>query len=159
VLLALLASITTFTCDEAMAYMLNDSDFGESYIQLMDWPNSSTMEDFSNEEREVDIRLSFKTKVNERLEQARQSKLIEQSLDAKAIIEISTEDKIFSLLRKYLEILPEIFIVSEIEIKEITAGRQFSVEITTVSGEKCPRSSKWVDNFVDAGPFDRASQK
>jgi isoleucyl-tRNA synthetase len=73
-ILALLASITTFTCDEAMAYALNGSDFEKTHIQLMDWPSVSTVEDVSNEEREFDTLLSFKTKINEQLEQARQSK-------------------------------------------------------------------------------------
>ncbi|MDR1890885.1 MAG: hypothetical protein LBQ23_01715, partial [Puniceicoccales bacterium] len=47
---------------EAMADMLNDSDFGESYIQLMDWPNSSTVGDFSNEEPEFDTYCWLKQK-------------------------------------------------------------------------------------------------
>jgi hypothetical protein len=79
-----------------------------------------------------------KTKVNERLEQARQSKLIGQSLDAKAIIESSNQDKICPLLQKYLEILPEIFIVSQVEIREMDTEGHCSVEITTPSGEKFP---------------------
>ncbi|MDR1457534.1 MAG: isoleucine--tRNA ligase [Puniceicoccales bacterium] len=158
-ILALLAPITTFTCDEAMAYALNDNDFGEAHIQLMDWPSLDTMGDFSNEEREFDALLSFKTKVNEQLEQARQRKLIGQSLDAKAIIEISPKDKMFPSLQKHLEILPEVFIVSQVEIREIASDGQCSVKITTASGERCPRSWKWVDHLVDAGPFGKVSQK
>jgi isoleucyl-tRNA synthetase len=142
-----------------MAYALNDSDFEEAHIQLMDWPSVGMIGDFSNEEREFDALLSVKTKVNEQLEQARQSKLIGQSLDAKAIIEISSKDKMFSLLQKHEEILPEVFIISQVEIREIASDGQCSVKITTASGERCPRSWKWVDHLVDAGPFGRVSQK
>jgi isoleucyl-tRNA synthetase len=107
---ALLASITTFTCNEAMADRLNDCDFEKSSFQLTDWPNSSIMADFSNEKREFDSLLSLRTKVNERVLEARQNKLIGQSLYAKVILEISSEDKIFPLLQKDPAILPEIFI-------------------------------------------------
>ncbi|MDR2778839.1 MAG: isoleucine--tRNA ligase [Puniceicoccales bacterium] len=158
-ILALLAPITTFTCDEAMAYMLNDSDFGATYVQLIGWPDVSTIGNFANEEREFDTLLSFKTKINEQLERARQSKLIGQSLDAKAIIEISSSDKIFPVLKKYQEMLPEIFIVSQVEIREMATDGHCSVEITTANGERCPRSWKWVDHLVDAGPFGKVSQK
>jgi hypothetical protein len=57
----------------------------------------------------------LKAKVNEGLEQARENKLIGQSLDAKAITEISSEDKRFALLQKSLEILPEIFLMSQLK--------------------------------------------
>jgi isoleucyl-tRNA synthetase len=79
-ILALFAPITTCTCDEAMAYAFNEDDFGEAHIQLMDWSRRGMIGDRSSEEREFDALLSFKTKVNEQLEQARQSKLIGQSL-------------------------------------------------------------------------------
>ncbi|MDR1595750.1 MAG: isoleucine--tRNA ligase [Puniceicoccales bacterium] len=159
VILAMLAPITTFTCDEAMAYALSNSDYCDKHIQLVDWPNPSSIADFSDEEREFDALLSFRTKVNEQLERSRQNKLIGQALDAKVIISIAKDDSLYALLTKNFTILPEIFIVSQVEIEEISPTDRFSITIVHASGEKCPRSWKWVDCLVDAGEFGRVSPK
>jgi predicted transcriptional regulator len=82
-----------------MAFISNGSNFSDYHIQLRDWPKSNVIDDFLSEEQEFDTRVSFKTKINEQLEKAKQSKLIGQSLDAKAIIEISSDDDIFRLLK------------------------------------------------------------
>jgi isoleucyl-tRNA synthetase len=158
-ILALLAPITTFTCDEAMAYMLGDGDYSENHVQLMDWPLIDQMPDFANEEREFDILLSLRSKVNEQLERARQGKLIGQSLDAKAIVEIFCDDFMVPTLDKYADFLPETFIVSQVEVRKTHAQNHCSVSITTADGEKCPRSWKWVNKLVDAGEFGKVSEK
>ncbi|MDR1432747.1 MAG: isoleucine--tRNA ligase [Puniceicoccales bacterium] len=157
--LALLAPIATFTCDEAMAYATNDSDFCDLNIQLIDWPDVDSMVDFSNEECEFDELLKFKTKVNEQLERARQSKSIGQSLDAKAIIEIARDHPAAPLLKKHAALLPEIFIVSQVQIADNASAGACSVTVVSADGERCPRSWKWVDHLVDAGEFGRVSQK
>ncbi|MDR1401623.1 MAG: isoleucine--tRNA ligase [Puniceicoccales bacterium] len=158
-ILALLAPITTFTCDEAMAYASNDSDFIDTHVQEMDWPKLEMIEDFPSEKQEFDTLLAFKSKVNEQLERARQEKMIGQSLDAKAIIKISSDDPLLFLLKKYAELLPEIFIVSQVGICEVSDEGLCSIEIAAADGEKCPRSWKWVNELVDAGEFGRVSKK
>ncbi|MDR1413542.1 MAG: isoleucine--tRNA ligase [Puniceicoccales bacterium] len=158
-ILALLAPITTFTCDEAVAYASGDGDFADNHIQLMDWPDSETIADFSAEKEEFDALLSLRSKVNEQLEHARQKKLIGQSLDGKVIMKISSDDPLIFLLKKYAELLPEIFIVSQVEVCETTEMGICTIEIAIAGGEKCPRSWKWVHELVDAGEFGRVSQK
>jgi isoleucyl-tRNA synthetase len=157
--LALLTPIITFTCDEAMAYMRNDSDFCGDHAQLLDWPDAGAMPDFSAEEREFDGLLSFRTLVNEQLERARQSKQIGQSLDAKVIVEISANDPVVALLERNFDILPETFIVSQVELRIVDAAERCSVAIVPADGERCPRSWKWVPFLVDAGEFGRVSPK
>jgi isoleucyl-tRNA synthetase len=156
-ILALLSPIITFTCDEAMAHMLTGTDFSDRHPQLLDWPEIEC--DFSDEEREFDGLLSFRTKVNEKLERARQDKLIGQSLDAKVVIDISQDDPTAVLLEKHRDLLPEIFIVSQVEINKIPGAGVGSVKIVAAGGEKCPRSWKWVNKLVDAGKFGRVSKK
>jgi isoleucyl-tRNA synthetase len=158
-ILALLAPITTFTCDEAMAYLLNDCGYSENHVQLMDWPSADSIPDFTGEELDFDTLLSLRAKVNEQLERARQSKLVGQSLDAKVIIDVHAGDPVVSLLDKYVDILPETFIVSQVEIRKIPTSSRCSVSVTIAEGERCPRSWKWVNKLVDAGKFGKVSEK
>jgi isoleucyl-tRNA synthetase len=158
-LVALLAPILTFTCDEALSQALHGTDFGDSHVQLLDWPRSDAMADFSEEEKEIDALLIFRAKVNEQLEIARQNKCIGQSLDAKVIIMAAADDKILPLLKKHFEILPEMFIVSQVDIVDDSTGNGCSVRVVAASGERCPRSWKWVNKLVEAGEFGMVSEK
>ena len=115
--------------------------------------------DFEKEEKDFDGLLEFRSKVNEQLEKARQSKFIGQSLDAKVSIKISKNDKTAILLKKYLDILPEVFIVSQAGIFETDDDGICEVTILAADGERCPRSWKWVDRLVDAGEFGKVSEK
>ena len=158
-LISILAPILTFTCDEALAYFTADSDFAGQYVQLLDWPDPDLIQDFEKEEEDFDGLLEFRSKVNEQLEKARQSKFIGQSLDAKVSIKISKNDKTAILLKKYLDILPEVFIVSQAGIFETDDDGICEVTILAADGERCPRSWKWVDRLVDAGEFGKVSEK
>jgi isoleucyl-tRNA synthetase len=158
-ILALLAPIITFTCDEAMAHMLSGSDFCADHVQLLDWPDVAAFPDFSSEEREFDSLLSLRSAVNEQLERARQDKRIGQSLDAKVLMEISKDDPMLPLLERNFSILPEIFIVSQVEISGVDSPGCRSIAIVPADGERCPRSWKWVPHLVDAGEFGRVSPK
>ena len=158
-LISILAPILTFTCDEALAYFTADSDFAGQYVQLLDWPDPDLIQDFEKEEEDFDGLLEFRSKVNEQLEKARQSKFIGQSLDAKVSIKISKNDKTAILLKKYLDILQEVFIVSQAGIFETDDDGICEVTILAADGERCPRSWKWVDRLVDAGEFGKVSEK
>lgn len=157
-LIAVLAPILTFTCDEALAYLLTDSEASDQHVQLMNWPVTDKIVSFENEESVIDALLKFRDKVNEKLEHARQSKIIGQSLEALVHIECSSTDPIAKLLDEYRDILEELFIVSQVELK-ISDCDETTVSVEHAKGEKCPRSWKWVPELVDAGSFGHVSPK
>lgn len=155
VLVRLLAPILTFTADEAYAYIQKTEKLKS--IHLENWPqikkswfNESLVEEIENIFRVRD-------KVNEKLEKARQDKLLGQSLDAQVLISGSSEDSTFKLLKKYENLLPEFFIVSQVNLKE-NAGNELEIIVKQAEGVRCPRSWRWVpylvtvENFGDVSP-------
>lgn len=154
VLVRLLAPVLTFTADEAFKFLGRG---GES-VHLEDWPK----EDFRwfNESvvEEVEKILRVRDSVNEKLEEARQQKLLGQSLDAQVVIEGSAEDPVFQLLKKYESLLPEFFIVSQVKLQEC-AQRKLDVCIKKAEGVRCPRSWRWVPNLVYVENFGEVSAR
>ncbi|MDR2435847.1 MAG: isoleucine--tRNA ligase [Puniceicoccales bacterium] len=157
-LIAVLAPILTFTCDEALAFLLADSEFADRHVQLLDWPDADSFISFDAEEQEIDLLLKFRDVVNERLERAREGKLIGQSLDARVSIECANGDKYANVLEKHRDILEELFIVSQVELHfaDIDATR---IAVEHARGEKCPRSWKWCEELFDAGNFGKVSKE
>ncbi|MDR0679442.1 MAG: isoleucine--tRNA ligase [Puniceicoccales bacterium] len=156
-LIALLSPILTFTCDEALAFLLTDSEFSDRHVQLLDWPNFDFFENFEAEEGEIDLILKFRDGVNEQLERARQSKLIGQSLDARVIITCGDGNKYANVLKKHSDILEEMFIVSQVEL-HFKSGETTNITVEGARGAKCPRSWKWCEQLFDAGNFGKVSK-
>ncbi|MCP9441379.1 MAG: isoleucine--tRNA ligase [Nitrospira sp.] len=74
------------------------------------------------------------------LEERRREKLIGSSLEAALEIEANSER--FSLLKRYEQILPSIFIVSQVELKEagdFPRKPDFVVRVFKAKGDKCER--------------------
>lgn len=159
VLIRLLAPIITFTCDEALSFFVDGNEHSKHHVQLLEWPLENDIITNNDAERDVDGLLSFKQNVNEQLEHARKEKLIGQSLDAKVTITISSSDIRINLLKKYLDILPEIFIVSQVGIVVSESDSVCSIDIAKAEGQRCPRSWKWVNNLIKAGEFGMVSQR
>lgn len=157
-LISILSPILTFTCDEALAYLFTDSEIFDQHVQLLNWPSENLIKNFEKEEYEIDTLLKFKDEVNEKLEQARQDKLIGQSLDARVHIICKESDPISIILTKHINILDELFIVSQVKL-EITNETEISILVEHAKGNKCPRSWKWVEELVDAGNFGKISAK
>lgn len=155
-LIAMLAPILTFTCDEALSYLLTDSEVTDQHVQLLDWPDVENIAIFEHEEAEIDALLKFEGRVNEHLEHARQEKLIGQSLEACVHITCSSSDPIANVLKKHRDILEELFIVSQI-VLEFSDQPETSIAVEHAKGVKCPRSWKWVPELVDAGQFGQVS--
>src|SRR5690606_22047618 len=97
-------------------------DFSENSIHLQSWPVAEPS--WRNEQitQEVNSLLKFRDSVNEKLEEARQSKVLGQSLDAQVIISASKDDETFQLLSKYEASLPEFFIVSQVVLNASGTG-------------------------------------
>lgn len=62
-------------------------------------------------------------------------------------------------LKKHLDILPEVFIVSKTDILEMTDDGICEVNILTADEERCSLSWKWIDHLVDADELNRVSEE
>jgi isoleucyl-tRNA synthetase len=72
------------------------------------------------------------------LEEARQAKLIGKSLEAR--VRITVPEGEFSLVAAHSAALPELFIVSQVEIEK---GEALKVVVDRAAGEKCERCWKY----------------
>jgi isoleucyl-tRNA synthetase len=79
--------------------------------------------------------LAIRSDVNKAIEEARQSKAIGKPLEARVSIAADPHD--FKLLNGYLEDLPALFLVSQVELKENADATAYTV--TPAIGAKCAR--------------------
>lgn len=154
VLIRLLAPILTFTADEAFHFLLPNSES----IHLQDWPvkDSSWINESVVEEVEKIFRV--RDSVNEKLEEARQNKVLGQSLDAQILITGDSQDPVFQLLKKYESLLPEFFIVSQVKLNEQPQAK-IDVKVKHADGVRCPRSWRWVPKLVYLENFGEISPR
>jgi len=138
-LLIMISPILTFTCEEAYSHLCaEDRRFetihAESWPEYRkDWVDEKLMEDF---ERLFEVRdVALKS-----LEDARQANLIGHSLDAKLTLKINDE-KLFSLLQEYRDVLEEIFIVSQLQLEK--GEERIQVLVSKAEGQKCDRCWKY----------------
>ena len=83
-----------------------------------------------------DAIIEVREKVLLSLETARQAGSIGKPIESKAILGLPTN--LYLEIQPYLDILPAVFIVSQVEIKEIE-GDEVQVEIAKPEGDKCER--------------------
>ncbi|OIO59232.1 MAG: isoleucine--tRNA ligase [Verrucomicrobia bacterium CG_4_10_14_3_um_filter_43_23] len=158
VLVRLLAPILSFTADEAFSFFTHKKEYGKLCIHLEAFP--AVNEDWKNPEIAEDIEKLFKIRslVNEHMEDARQKKLLGQSLDAKVTFSASNSNDSFKLLQRYIKELPEFFIVSQAELNP-TSADELTVAVTHAEGVRCPRSWRWVPSLVKAEGFGEVSPR
>ena len=154
----LLAPILSFTADEAFSFFTHKKEYGKLCIHLEAFP--AVNEDWKNPEIAEDIEKLFKIRslVNEHMEDARQKKLLGQSLDAKVTFSASNSNDSFKLLQRYIKELPEFFIVSQAELNP-TSADELTVAVTHAEGVRCPRSWRWVPSLVKAEGFGEVSPR
>lgn len=151
VLIAVLGPIVPFTADESWAFYKEDKDLSAESVLGLAWPELSSLKRFEQVAAQIDTLLHIKTEVsNDALEALRQKKEIGQSLDAQLQFSGSSKDPFFQALQSYQDSLSEIFIVSAVNLEvsgdhEISeSGSSLTVSASHASGERCPRSWKWV---------------
>lgn len=157
-LVKLLAPILTFTTEEAYAYFQNDTEVAPKSIHLEEWPSDALSWKNAKIASEVEDIFKVRSMVNEKLEVARQAKLLGQSLDAQVIISGPSSNSLFKLLKKYESLLPEFFIVSQVRLNEAT-GDELQVLIKPAEGVRCPRSWRWVPSLVYVENFGEVSPR
>ncbi len=132
----LLAPVLAFTADEIWQYLPHGESDNVESVMLNDWPEvRAEFEDEALDQKWSKI-LEVRDIVLKALEEARNKKLIGQSLQAKAVIKANGD--LLKLLNENIEILPTVFITSQVEVVE-SSDSDLEVEIVAADGEKCER--------------------
>lgn len=136
------APLLAFTTEEIWSYTAKPEGAPDSvHLALLPEPGEVTA-GFTTEQRANleawDKLMEVREPVLKALEEARQAKLIGKSLEARVRITASAAD--YAVLEAHGAALPELFIVSQVELAE---GSELQVEVERAAGEKCERCWKY----------------
>lgn len=133
----LLAPILPYTSEEVYSLLPHT----EESVHLTDMPEVVTYSDSAEVEELFNLFFELKDKVNKKLEEARNEKLIGSALEA--VVKINLDQKYNEVKEKLGSYLHQLFIVSKVEYT--TDGEEVVVEKST--GEKCNRCWNYVDHL------------
>ena len=133
----LLAPILPYTSEEVYSLLPHT----EESVHLTDMPEVVTYSDSAEVEELFNFFFELKDKVNKKLEEARNEKLIGSALEA--VVKINLDSKYNEVKEKLGSYLHQLFIVSKVEYT--TDGEEVVVEKST--GEKCNRCWNYVDHL------------
>ena len=133
----LLAPILPYTSEEVYSLLPHT----EESVHLTDMPEVVTYSDSAEVEDLFNLFFELKDKVNKKLEEARNEKLIGSALEA--VVKINLDSKYNEVKEKLGSYLHQLFIVSKVEYT--TDGEEVVVEKST--GEKCNRCWNYVDHL------------
>ena len=143
----ILNPILVFTADEAYSFLHDRTEYGHRFVQLAGWPEAPAAFAGSADARDVEAILAWKAAhVNDALEEKRRAKVIASSLDAKVRITGDPDHGDYRLLASRLDSLPELFIVSAVEM--VPGEGPPVVEADHADGVRCPRTWRWVPRLV-----------
>lgn len=149
-LVKLMAPILTFTAEEVW----NGFNSGEKTIpsvHLAEFPKTFDSASISELNRSAwDSMVSLRQDVSKALEEARASKLIGSSLEAR--IEIRANEVMVESLRQ-LEDAEGFFIVSQLALTSIPDDQPMEVLVSKAEGLKCPRCWIWSTGIGDSQRF------
>ena len=133
----LLAPILPYTSEEVYSLLPHT----EESVHLTDMPEVVTYSDSTEVEELFNLFFELKDKVNKKLEEERNEKLIGSALEA--VVKINLDSKYNEVKEKLGSYLHQLFIVSKVEYT--TDGEEVVVEKST--GEKCNRCWNYVDHL------------
>ncbi|MGC8900866.1 MAG: isoleucine--tRNA ligase [bacterium] len=139
-LVVLIAPVLSFTAEEAWRYIpgrQSESVFLTDYMQKHSFTEPDMLL-YQDMERLRAIR----DEVNKALEIQRVNRVIGSSLEA--LVEIHADHDNYELLNRYANYLTELFIVSQVEIKQGTGTLQ--INIHKARGSKCERCWNYSDS-------------
>lgn len=140
-LVRILAPMTCYTAEEIWKFMPHKENENVESVMLNYYPKANSK--FDNEELEAKWTkyIKIKDEVAKKLEQARANKEIGLSLAAK--VSLYADGKEYEFIKGKEELLKEIFIVSDVEIKEgkldENSDEVIAVKVEQAEGEKCER--------------------
>jgi len=136
-LIRMTAPILSFTAEEAWSKMPGGG--GES-VHLTSWPELKDVKVDKKILSRYERLFGIREKVLSALEEERQAKRIGSSLEARVILKAKSGD-LNNFLNEFLNELPAVFIVSQVEIKPRDASlkEEFQISVTKANGAKCQR--------------------
>lgn len=135
----LLAPILPYTSEEVYTLLSND----KTSVHLTDMPEVVTYKDSEEIYNLFNLFFELKDKVNKKLEEARNEKVIGSSLEA--VVKLNLEDKYNTVKDSLEEYLHQLLIVSKV----IYTNEGEEVEVVKSDGEKCNRCWNYVDHLHD----------
>jgi len=143
----LLAPVLAFTCEEVWQSLAKPEGAAASvHIALLPDPGSFGGRLAVERSAAWDRLIEVRDEVLKVLETSRQEKTIGAPLEAK--VRLEADGDLLSLLQRYENVLPTLFIVSEVEL---AAGEKLSASVTRATGTKCERCWKYThDTGADA---------
>ena len=136
-LVRLIAPVLVFTAEEVWKYMPRDAADPES-VHMSVFPSAEELQGAISQDsaKKWERLLAVREEVLKSLEPARAEKLISSGLEAG--VTLSADSGLSNLLQEYREILPRLFIVSQVEVRNgSTDGLQ--VAVARAQGKKCER--------------------
>ena len=159
-LIRILGPMAPFTADEAWSFHQSGKDITADFLALQAWPKVTEEWDEGKELSDAQTVLDFKDlKVNDSLEALRTCKEIGQSLEAEIEIRIPLSESLLTLFRHREEDLAEMFIVSNVLIVEVSEDEELQVISRHASGQRCPRSWRWVPKLVSIESWGEVSPR
>jgi len=141
-----IAPVLVFTAEEIWQNMPKTKDAPES-IHLNLWPDTENLKVDKPLETKWQKLMNLREVVLKMLEEKRSSGIIGSSLEAKILIYVES-DEFYSSLEQYNEVLPSLFIVSQVSLKKgkPSSGAAMdekmpgvSVIVEKADGKKCSR--------------------
>ena len=132
-----LAPLIPFTAEEIWRHFK-----GTGSVHLSDWPEVDEKAVDADLEKNWQKLRQLRESVLKELEEKRIAKVIGSPLDAKIILYIK-DDLEYNLLSKYLNDLPSLFIVSQVELKK---AEERKIAVDKADGKKCSRCWNWNDS-------------
>ena len=136
-LVRLIAPVLVFTAEEVWKFLPRAASDPES-VHMSAFPSADGLQGAISEQgaKKWERLLAVREDVLRSLEPARADKLISSGLEAG--VTLSADSELSALLREYGEILPRLFIVSQVEVKN-GSGEGLQVAVARAQGKKCER--------------------
>ncbi len=133
-ILRILAPIVVHTTEEAWQYLPGKKEVS---IHLEDWPDKYPVMLNSEEVEMWEYFFTVRDEVNKRLDEARQNKVIGNSLEAK--LQLIVPEGIYSHISRFGKYLSELLLVSEVEVFANKDSNIIDVKIVPLDYGKCQR--------------------
>lgn len=153
VLVRLVSPMLPFTAEEAWGHIQKlkvksqkskviEQDEMES-VHLSDWPQVNERWRNLELEKRWEGLIGLKNDIAKVLEEKRASDEIGNSLEAEVTLSVS-ESELYKLLKEYNDQLPQIFIVSKVELANTTS--ETNIRVSHAKGDKCERCWLWSES-------------
>jgi isoleucyl-tRNA synthetase len=150
-LVRLVAPVLVFTAEEVWKYLPRGEGESESVHMAM-FPSAEKLEAAVSNEvaKKWDRLLAIREDVLKSLEPARAEKLITSGLEAG--VTLSADAALASLLQEYREVLPRLFIVSQVNVKN-GSGDGLHITVERAQGKKCERCWNYSTHVGESTEF------